>query len=111
MTTPRLPDSLSGLTAATLTAFSGAAAWIVIIVALPQLLAAITRFLTEALPAIATYRRNTMLLKHENRYLTTADDITGLPHIERSRTATTPAEPDRASTDTADTASAPDPPP
>ncbi|MET8102264.1 hypothetical protein ABZV29_38440 [Streptomyces sp. NPDC005236] len=109
MTMPRLPDSLSGLTAATLTALSGAAAWIVIIVALPQLLAAVTRLLTEGLPAIAAYRRNAMLLKHEDRYLTAADDGTGLPHIARSRTADAPA--DWAPGDAVNVASPPDPPP
>ncbi|MFE2581294.1 hypothetical protein [Streptomyces sp. NPDC059378] len=111
MTTPRLPDSLSGLTAATLTALSGAATWIVIIVALPQLLAALTRLLTEALPAIATYRRATMLLKHEDGYLTAADRVTGLLHIERSLNTVAPTEGSRAPEDAADAVSPPDPPP
>ncbi|WP_432189828.1 hypothetical protein [Streptomyces sp. Tue6028] len=96
MTTPRIPDTLSGLTAATLTALSGAAPWIVIIVALPQLLGAVTRFLAEGLPAITTYRRHTMLQKHEDRFLTDTDSNTGLPHIEQSRRTATPAPADHA---------------
>ncbi|MFJ1975309.1 hypothetical protein ACIO93_42580 [Streptomyces sp. NPDC087903] len=110
MTTRRIPDALSSLTAATLTAISGAAPWIAIIVLLPHLLGALTRILTEGLPAITAFRKESMWTKHEDRYLASVDGVTGLPHIERSRrTALPTADQDPASSE--DDKPPPGPPP
>ncbi|MFE2492260.1 hypothetical protein ACFXGR_55850 [Streptomyces mirabilis] len=90
MTTHRITDALSRLTAGGLTAIGNAPSWIAVLILLPTLLGVGTQSFTAVLASISTFRTESAQRRQRDRLLGLADPDRGLTHLERI-TQNTPA--------------------
>lgn len=105
MTAPLIPDGLSP------TALAGLAVlpvWVVLALALPRVLTAVSQSVSEALAAFSRFRTESMRRRHEDRLLSQVTGAAeGLGHLERVRKVTPPP----ADAPAVETAARTDPPP
>ncbi|TRO56328.1 hypothetical protein [Streptomyces sp. IB201691-2A2] len=115
MTTPRITDALSSLTAGGLTAIRDIPWWIMVLILLPALLGAATRTVTAVLASISNFRKESLWTNREKGFLDGVDTTTGLLHIEHVRRsaalASTQLTTELAPTSQADNTPPPGPPP